>query len=665
MPTLLYGTNAANALSGTAAADLIYGWNPDAPGRAVTVIDAVRISADVSQPLFLTHAPDDPTRLFVVEKGGQVEILDAATGARNPTPFLDVSAQVLTVGEGGLLGLAFDPDFASNGKLYVYIYNLAGDTEVLEYRVSATNPNLVDTSTRRSILTIDQPAQYQNHKGGWMAFGPDGKLFIATGDGGGGGDPLGAGQNKETLLGKLLRIDVNSDGFPADAARNYAIPSDNPFVGGAGLDEIYAFGLRNPWRNSFDRATDELYIADVGQGAREEINLGVAGANYGWNIYEGTAPYAGGSTAGLTFPIHEYPHTVGRSVTGGYAYRGPNEALHGQYIFGDFITSKLFTLDNATGAWVATDRTTQLVTSAGNVGSIASFGEDAEGNVYVVDFGGEIFRLTPRFTALDAADTISAGAGDDIVYAGGGNDVVTLSDGNDRAAGQAGNDDIDGGAGNDALYGQDGNDTLKGAAGNDALSGGAGDDVLRGGTGTDRLYGGAGTDMATYYDAGAGVTVDLAAGTGTRGDASGDRLSGIENLRGSAYADVLVGDANANRFEAGAGADTLTGRAGADTFVWQQLWEGSRVVAASDRITDFTPGSDRIDVAAIDAAPGLAGNQAFTWIGTAGFGATGPQVRYAMSGGETVVQFDTGDGAADLVIRLTGTLTLGAGDFVL
>lgn len=665
MATPIYGTNAANTLTGTTGADLIYGWNPDAPGRAVTVIDAVRISADVSQSLFLTHAPDDPTRLFVVEKGGQVEILDAATGARNATPFLDVSTQILTGGEGGLLGLAFHPDFASNGKLYVYVYNLAGDTEVLEYRVSATNPNVVDAGTRRSILTIDQPAQYSNHKGGWMAFGPDGKLFIATGDGGGGGDPLGSGQNKETLLGKLLRIDVNSDGFPTDATRNYAIPSDNPFVGAAGLDEIYALGLRNPWRNSFDRATGELYIADVGQGAQEEVNLGAAGANYGWNLYEGTAPYAGGSTAGLTFPIHSYAHSIGRSVTGGYVYRGPNEALHGQYIFGDFVTAKLFTLDNATGAWVATDRTTQLAPSVGTVGSISSFGEDAEGNVYVVDFSGEIFRLTPRFTALDAADTISAGSGDDVVHAGGGNDVVTLGDGNDRAFGMAGNDDMDGGAGNDALYGQDGNDTLKGAASNDALSGGVGDDVLRGGAGADRLYGGAGTDLATYYDAGAGVTVDLAAGTGTRGDAAGDRLNGIENLRGSAYADVLVGNAGANRFEAGAGADTLTGNAGADTFVWQQLWEGSRVVASSDRITDFAPGSDRIDVAAIDAAPAVTGNQAFAWIGTAAFGATGPQARYSVAGGETVVAFDTGDGAADLVIRLTGTLTLTAGDLVL
>jgi glucose/arabinose dehydrogenase len=665
MPTPLYGTDAANSLTGTASADLIYGWNPDAPGRTVGVIDAVRISADVSQPLFLTHAPDDPTRLFVVEKGGQVEILDAATGARNATPFLDVSAQVLTGGEGGLLGLALHPDFASNGKLYVYIYNLAGDTEVLEYRVSASNPSVVDTATRRSILTIDQPAQYSNHKGGWIAFAPDGKLFIATGDGGGGGDPLGSGQNKETLLGKLLRIDVNSDGFPADAARNYAIPSDNPFVGAAGLDEIYAFGLRNPWRNSFDRATGALYIADVGQGAREEINLGVAGANYGWNLYEGNAPYAGGSTAGLTFPIHDYPHSVGRSVTGGYVYRGPNEALHGQYFFGDFVTAKLFTLDDATGSWVATDRTLQLAPSAGTVGSIASFGEDAEGNVYVVDFGGEIFRLTPRFTALDAADTISAGAGDDIVYAGGGNDVVTLGDGNDRAYGMAGNDDVDGGAGNDALYGNEGNDTLKGAAGDDALAGGAGNDVLRGGLGADRLYGGDGIDMATYYGAGAGVTVDLALGTGTRGEAAGDRLSSIENLRGSAYADTLVGNAGANRFEAGAGADTLTGNAGGDTFVWTYLWEGSRLVASTDRITDFTPGSDRIDVSAIDAAPQLAGNQAFAWIGTAAFGAIGPQARYTASGGETVVEFDTGDGAADLAIRLTGTLVLGAGDFVL
>lgn len=426
----------------------------------------------------------------------------------------------------------------------MYIYHLAGDTPVLEYRVSATNPSVVGARARRSILAIDQPAQYSNHKGGWMAFGLDGKRFIATGDGdgGGSGDPPGAGQTKEPLPGKLLRIDVNSDGFPADATRNYAIPSDNPFVGSAGLDEICALGLRNPRRNGFDRATGGLYIADVGQGAHEEINLGASGANYGWNLYEGTAPYAGGSTSGLTFPIHEYPHTLGRSVTGGYVYRGPNEAQHGQYIFGDFATSKLFTLDDATGAWAATDGTAQLAPSAGTVASI---------------------------------------------------------------------------------------------------------------------------DPATYCGASAGVTVDLASGLGKRGEATGDRLNGVENLHGSAYADVLVGDAPASRFEAGAGADTLTGNAGADTFVWGHPWEGSRLVASADRITDLAPGSDRIDVCAIDAAPVLAGNQAFAWIGIAAFGATFPQARYTVAGGETVVEFDTGDGAADLVIRLTGTLTLSATDVAL
>jgi glucose/arabinose dehydrogenase len=656
MATII-GTDAANTLNGTAVDDLIYGFDPSGPGRTVTQIDAARITTGLSQPLFTTSAPDDPTRLFVVEKGGQVEIIDPATGARAATPFLDVTGQVATAGEQGLLGLAFHPGYATNGKAYVYLINTSGDTEVREYTRDAANPNRLDPASAKLVLTIDQPAQFNNHRGGWMSFGPDGQLYIATGDGGGTGDPLGNSQNTGNLLGKMLRIDVNGDAFPSDPNRNYAIPATNPFVGIAGADEIYAYGLRNPWRNGFDRATGALYIADVGQDAREEINLGALGANYGWNLYEGSAPFAGGSTAGLTFPIAEYEHSVGRSITGGYAYRGgESEGLHGQYIFADFVADKLFSLSGG----AITDRTAQLLyPNGGTISAAVSFGEDAEGNLYLVDFDGEVFRVTPRLTSADRNDTISGGAGNDIILAGAGNDLVRGGDGDDRISGMAGDDTLEGGAGRDVLNGNAGNDILRGEAGDDVLLGGAGDDILNGAAGADRLFGGAGTDMASYWGSTAAVTIDLGAGTAAGGDAAGDRLDGIEVLRGSRFADRLTGDAGANRLEGWEAADILAGGGGADVFAYLRLVEGG------DRIIDFSRvQGDRIDVSAIDAGA-AAGNQAFAFGGAAFVGGGVGSVRVTITGADTIVQADTGDGVADFTITLTGVIALTAADFIL
>jgi Ca2+-binding RTX toxin-like protein len=629
----------------------------------VSQLEAARLASGLSQPLFLTAAPDDPTRLFVVEKGGQIEILDPATGAKATTPLLDVTGQVATAGEQGLLGLALHPDFAANGRAYVYLINRAGDTELREYRLDVANPNRLDPASARLVLTIDQPAAYTNHRGGWIGFGPDGLLYISTGDGGGAGDPLGNGQNINSLLGKMLRIDIDSDAFPADAQRNYAIPAGNPFASTAGADEIFAYGLRNAWRNSFDRATGTLFIADVGQDAREEINLGQAGANYGWNQFDGTLPFASGSTTGKTFPIHEYDHTVGRSITGGYVHRGgESEGLHGQYLFADFITDKLFTLSDAGGSWTATERTAQLLyPSGGTVSAPVSFGEDAQGNLYLVDFNGEIFRLKPRLTSFDRGDTIDAGGGDDIAFAGAGNDTLRGGAGDDRLAGMDGRDLLDGGDGNDVLAGNQGNDTLDGHAGNDVLSGGSGDDILTGGGGGDRLFGGEGRDRASYQFSAAGVTVDLAAGTGTGGDAQGDRFSGIEDVRGTAYADRIVGDASANRIEGWSGGDTLTGNGGADVFASLWIWH------RGDRITDFSRAQgDRIDISNIDAGP-AAGNQAFAFGGASFVGAGVGSVRVRAEGGDTLVELDnTGDGVAEYFqLRLSGKIALTAADFIL
>ena len=340
---------------------------------------------------------------------GTIKILDLATGAISV--FLDISDQVSTVGEGGLLGLAFDPNYAENGYFYVDLTNTSGDTEVRRYQVSAGDPNIADPSSMTPIISVDQPDGRTNHKAGWIGFGPDGNLYIALGDGGGGGDPDGNAQNGATLLGKMLRLDVHADDFPTDPARNYAVPADNPFVGTAGvLPEIWALGLRNPFRNSFDRATGQLYIADVGQGEFEEIDLGQPGANYGWDVFEGPAPFEPGplGPGTLTDPIHSYDHSVGSAVIGGYVYRGPDAALQGKYFFADEVTGKVFTLEQQGTTWVATDQTAEIAPDFGAIGNPTSFAEDAQGNLYIIDFDGEVFRLGSAAVPCFCAGTLIA-----------------------------------------------------------------------------------------------------------------------------------------------------------------------------------------------------------------------------------------------------------------
>ena len=248
-----------------------------------------------------------------------------------------------------------------------------------------------------------------NHNGGWIDFGPDGFLYAAVGDGGGGGDPDGNGQNRNTLLGKMLRLDVSADAFPNDDLRDYRIPPSNPFANGGGAPEVWAFGLRNPFRNSFDRTTGNLWIGDVGQNAVEEIDLmrpGDGGANFGWAIVEGTRPFNGQPTATMTPPLAEYSHGTGpregNSVTGGYVYRGPVEALQGHYIFGDFVRGNIWsvpiaqlTLGTTLPSSQFTIRTQEFAPNAGAIDNVASFGEDQAGNLYVVDYDGEIFVIEP------------------------------------------------------------------------------------------------------------------------------------------------------------------------------------------------------------------------------------------------------------------------------
>jgi glucose/arabinose dehydrogenase len=325
---LVVGNDAGNNLDGTAGADLIYGYDPNGTQSEASAILATRVATGFGQPIFAGAAPGDTSRLFIVEKTGLIKVLDLATGQVLATPFLDVSGEILTNGERGLLGLAFDPNFASNGFFYVYLINNPNaDAEIRRYQVSS-NPNVADAASVTPIITIDQTLN-QNHKAGWIGFGPDGYLYIASGD----GAPSTNGQDLNTVLGKILRIDVNSDAFPGDPARNYAVPADNPFAAAAGADEIFALGLCNPWRDSFDRGLGDFYIADVGANQWEEVNLGQIGANYGWHVFEGPDVFAGGTPTGgsAVAPIHFYSHSVGQSITGGYVYRGEAEFLQGQY----------------------------------------------------------------------------------------------------------------------------------------------------------------------------------------------------------------------------------------------------------------------------------------------------------------------------------------------
>lgn len=348
-----------------------------------------RVASGLAQPLFVTHAGDGSGRLFIVEKVGRIRIL--RNGSLLSTPFLDIRSQVSKGGEQGLLGLAFHPDYRTNGRFFVSYTNTAGDSVVREYRRSSTNANRAGTWTR-VILKVDQP--YANHNGGHIAFGPDGFLYIGLGDGGSAGDPGNRAQSLNSLLGKILRIDING----RTSTRNYRIPSSNPYVGRTGRDEIWSRGLRNPWRFSFDRSTGDLWIGDVGQSRYEEIDrmrrtssgAGRA-ANFGWRVLEGRRcykPATGCSTSGKIPPLIVYSHSSGRcSVTGGYVYRGPSAALRGLYLFGDYCTGEIWSVRHDT---TSRDRFTRL-RDTGLL--LTSFGEAQNGELYAVDGRGSVYRV--------------------------------------------------------------------------------------------------------------------------------------------------------------------------------------------------------------------------------------------------------------------------------
>jgi glucose/arabinose dehydrogenase len=363
-----------------------------------------RVAAGLNEPLYVAAIPGD-SRIFVLEKGGNIFLLDPATGSR--TLFLSAAERldpagagqfdnISTGGEGGLLGLAALPDYQSTGRFVLYVTNAGGDIEI---RLCRRDSNGLGAARLCQVLLTIEHSPFNNHYGGWMGFGPDGNLYIATGDGGGVGDPLGNARNTNSLLGKILRITI------VDGPSAWAPAAGNPFLGGGGAPEVFAYGLRNPFRASFSGAS--LLIGDVGQNAVEEIDVmpvASPGLNFGWNLREGTLPFSRTAPAGLTDPASEYFHgtgpTQGRSVIGGYVYRGPVQALRDRYFFADFVSGNVWTLPVGlilSGQPVPSNRyerrNADLIPNAGALNLPVSFGEDSAGNLYVVDFDGEIFLI--------------------------------------------------------------------------------------------------------------------------------------------------------------------------------------------------------------------------------------------------------------------------------
>jgi len=369
-------------------------------------IRAELVTSGLSGPVLVTAPQGDRDRIFVVQQNGIVAV--SVNGVPQATPYADLTALTQRSGERGLLGMAFDPDYATNGDVFFSYTNLSGNTRIDRYTVDAANPNIVDDSTQLNILAQNQP--FSNHNGGMITFGPDGYLYVGLGDGGLAGDPGNRAQNRNNLLGKMLRLDVSNGA--------YTIPADNPFVGDASTaDEIWSIGLRNPWRFSFDRATGDMWIADVGQNVIEEIDFepaGMGGLNYGWRIMEGTDCYNPSNNCnqtGLELPIFEYTHGGSPfrcSITGGYVYRGEAMAtMHGRYFYADYCSEQVWSFRRSAAGLVEDfqEHTAEL----GGVGSVTGFGQDARGELYICNESGDVYRIVADGLRLQVSDAISGG----------------------------------------------------------------------------------------------------------------------------------------------------------------------------------------------------------------------------------------------------------------
>jgi glucose/arabinose dehydrogenase len=355
----------------------------DLQDLAITLEPFVEVAGG---PLSMAAPGDGSGRLLIAAQDGRIWLV--VRGQALPEPMIDLGDRIQSGGEQGLLGIATHPSFPSDPRVFVHYTDQAGDSVVASLELDAGDDGRLDPGSHRQILFVDQP--YANHNGGGVVFGPDRQLYVSLGDGGSGGDPHGNGQRRDTLLGKILRIDVD----PSTDAAPYAVPADNPFAGGGGLPEIWQLGLRNPWRLSFDRGTGDLWIGDVGQGAWEEIDVarsGIGGLNFGWNVMEGNhcfEPSSGCRTDGLTPPVSEYGRELGCTVIGGYVYRGSAyPELVGAYLFADYCDGRIFAIDA---------RTTELTppTELGVAsGRVVAFGEDADGELYVLSLDGQVSRI--------------------------------------------------------------------------------------------------------------------------------------------------------------------------------------------------------------------------------------------------------------------------------
>ena len=360
------------------------GSPPSGPSDGVSDVSLAveEVATGLSRPLHLTSPAGDP-RLFVVEQGGTVRVI-AEDGTLRDDPYLDLTNRVSSDGEQGLLSLVFHPDFTDNGRFFVNFTHTSGDTRVEEFDVDPA-ANALSQTQGDSVLAVDQPAS--NHNGGLLKFGPDGMLWIGLGDGGGGGDPGGNGQDPTTLLGSMLRVDV-------DGGSPYAVPSDNPFVGESGRDEVFAYGLRNPWRFAFDGSRGLLYVADVGQSAWEEVSVipaDSAGVNFGWNVMEGAHCYDADScdTSGLLLPAVEYPTSDGCAIIGGEVYRGDAiPELRGHYFYADFCSLRLRSFRYREG-----EEQQPVSWDVGSLGRPLGFGRDGDGELYLLMEGGSVYRF--------------------------------------------------------------------------------------------------------------------------------------------------------------------------------------------------------------------------------------------------------------------------------
>lgn len=572
------GTSGSDTYTGTDEADTIYGYDPQGGGSGLT-LQATRVVSGLAQPTFVVGQPNNPNRLYILEKGyapengplvnGKIKFVDLGTNPPSTTEVLSLrpnsfhnsgetpDGEMDTHGEQGMLGFAFHPRFdgVTERRVYVSLSNPMGDVEVREYLLN--DQGVIDRSSEKLIIKIGYTPNSANHRAGWIGFGPgpDGLLYIAIGE----GDQGAPAQDPTKLIGKILRIDVNGDDFE-DEDRNYAIPDDNPtsFHGVDGQfarSEVYAIGFRNPWRASID-SLGRVFIGDVGADEYEEINLLVAGGNYGWGHNypnHGNDDGPEDPTGPYTNPINYYYHgndptipddDLGSSVTGGYVYEGPVEALRGSYIFGDFTSGKILRLTQNGQTWVREDITDRIVgDKTGAFTRISSFGQDSQGNLYVVEIGGNIYRLNPQIATQDVGDSLNGAGGNDTIYGGGGNDTI-----------YGGNDD-------DHLYGDEGADTLAGGAGNDTYYVDNEDSIV------EAIGGGVDEILVAFRDE---VVPDIVLQAGQEVELlrAEDYASERElNLTGNEFDQTLEGNDGINRLDGKGGADTMSGNNGDDTYV--------------------------------------------------------------------------------------------------